>query len=82
MRLFSLSILVMALVSMISTSAAAEEPTSVKEPRTGVSFAKEHTNGQLLLGVGCRSKFGFKVYAVGLYIRPSDKDALVAAKIQ
>jgi hypothetical protein len=48
----------------------------VQEPSSGESFA-ENSGGQALLGVGIRKKWGFKVYAMGLY---ADKEA--AGKIQ
>lgn len=43
---------------------------NVKEPSTGESFT-DQKGDQALLGVGVRKKWGFKVYAIGLY---ADKD--------
>ncbi len=46
---------------------------SVRERRTGISFPKELPDDYFLLGVGHRSKFGFRVYAAALYVH---RDAL------
>lgn len=49
---------------------------NVKEPSTGESFT-DQKGDQALLGVGVRKKWGFKVYAIGLY---AEKDRAKAIK--
>lgn len=49
----------------------------VKEESTGESFA-EMRGDQALLGVGVRKKWGFKVYAMGLYAQKDAAQKLAA----
>jgi hypothetical protein len=60
---------------VLALTAARPALADVQEPSSGESFA-EARGSQALLGVGIRKKWGFKVYAIGVY---GDKDA--ASKI-
>jgi len=47
-------------------------PADMTEPSTGLTFPGESPDGLPILGVGVRSKFGFNVYAVGVYAKVDD----------
>jgi hypothetical protein len=66
--IFSLALIV---PFVLALTAARPATADVQEPSSGQSFA-EARGSQALLGVGIRKKWGFKVYAMGLY---ADKDA-------
>lgn len=64
----TLSVLALLLAAVAPVPAAADQVT---EPATGHKFETERlVDGRpyLLLGTGVRSKFGFKVYAMALYV--------------
>ncbi len=63
------------LTAAIAAPALAEDVT---EPRTGQKFAAK-SGDMSLLGIGVRSKFMFKVYAIGLYAADSALSGPLAA---
>ncbi len=58
------------LLLMLAPATFAEE--TVKEAETGVEFKVVDEQGRTLLGTGVREKFGFDVYAIAVYAKPSD----------
>ena len=63
------------LVLLAFACPASADDGAVKEPATGLSFAKAGPDGMALLGVGVRKKMVFNVYAAALYV-----DAAALAK--
>jgi hypothetical protein len=67
-----ISVLSLAVCTSLVAPAFADK---VKEPATGVELDAQKTDGgktYTLVGLGVRKKFGFKVYAMGLYVENVD----------